>query len=119
MENQSRNIEEKIKKLQFSKECLNMKKLICEVYQDCGYLCQLHFLIVCYIQAYYQNRTVIFKDVDPLNILDLPKLSSHLKVGPHLNRFGESFLPFGNCEYNPNETINVIQTGKINFICHF
>ena len=116
--NKSQKIAEKIRNLQFSKDCSKVKKLVCDVYQGCGYLCQLHFLIVCYIQAYYQNRTVIFKDLDPLNVLDLTKFR-FLKVGPHINRFSESFLPFSNCEYNPNETMILIQTGKINYIRHF
>ena len=112
LEIRSKKIEEKIRNLQFVEDCSNVKKLVCEVYQNCGYLCQLHFLIVCYIQAYYQNRTVIFKDLDPSNVLDQPKFSGHIKVGQYLNRFTESFLPFSNCVYNPNDSIIVIQTGK-------
>ena len=115
----SQIIEEKLTNLQFVKDCSKVKKLVCEVYQNCGYLCQLHFLIVCYIQAYYQNRTVIFQDLNPLNVLDVPKFSRHLKFGPHLNRFGESYLPFSNCEYNPNETKILIQTGKLTLFAMF
>ena len=39
------------------------------------------------MQAYYQNRTVIFKDQN----------------APNLNRLSDVYLPFSNCVYESNE----------------
>ncbi len=114
LEKKAKEIKDKIRSLQFVDDCSTRKKLICEVEQQCGYLCQLHFLIVCHIQAYYQNRTVIFKDLDPLKIFKpgaKDKLGGHLDIIPNLNRFGESYLPFSNCNINEKETTVNINRG--------
>lgn len=69
------------------------------------YICQLHFLIVCFIKAHYLNRTVIFKDIDPIRD---GRASGHIKITPDLNRFADSFLPFSNCnDIDPN-TIDIV-----------
>ncbi len=88
--------------LQFVDDCPSRKKLICEVEQKCGYSCQLHFLIVCFIQAYYQNRTVIFKDLYDKQIK---------KKNSGINKFSESYLPFSNCNIIGNETVFSIRKG--------
>ena len=112
LEKKSQEIKNKITSLQFVQNCSSVKKLVCEVEQSCGYLCQLHFLINCYIQAYYQNRTVIFKDLDTTNQLDKKRFTHHLALIPNLNRFQESFLPFSKCTIDTNETsVNIL--GKI------
>lgn len=79
------------------------------------YLCQLHFLINCYIHAYYMNRTVIFKDIDPKINSDLMK--GYIKFSPNINRFHDSYLPFSSCnivEPNTVDIINVILLKLLN-----
>ncbi len=118
LEKKAKEIKDKISSLQFVDDCSTRKKLVCEVEQKCGYSCQLHFLIVCHIQAYYQNRTVIFKDLDPLKIFkpgSTDKLGGHLDIIPNLNRFGESYLPFSNCISIGNQTVFSIKQGILYF----
>ena len=72
------------------------------------YTCQLHFLIVCFIQGYYLNRTVIFKDIDPLK----DGITSFLgfEIRPDINRFSDSFLPFSpNCNTIDSNTIDIVE----------
>ena len=57
---------------------------------------------MCHIQAYYQNRTVIFKDLYDKQIK---------KKNPGINRFSESYLPFSNCSIIGNETVFSIRKG--------
>ena len=105
LEKKSQEIKNKITSLQFVQNCSNVKKLVCGVEQNCGYACQIHFLLFCFVHAYYQNRTVIFKDLDPTNELDKKRFTNHLALIPNLNRFQESFLPFTNCKINENEIV--------------
>ena len=99
---------------------------MCEVEQNCGlyflffcffqfslnlilkfrYLCQLHFLIICHIHAYYTNRTVIFKDIDPK--VNAGSLTGHIKLSDDINRFANSYLSFGNCDNVEANTVDVI-----------
>jgi hypothetical protein len=92
--------------LQFVGDCSTHKKLICEVEQKCGYGCQLHFLIMCHIQAYYQNRTVIFKD-----LYGVQNKEGHQEKNPRINSLSDSYLPFSNCNGIGNETVFNIQKG--------
>jgi len=98
LELKSNSIKNKINSMQFVQDCSKVKKLVCEVEQRCGYMCQLHFLTICYIQAYYQNRTVIFKDWKAANELDKQ----------NFNNFQDSFLPFSNCSIHTNESVVAI-----------
>ena len=70
------------------------------------YLCQLHFLIICHIHAYYTNRTVIFKDIDPK--VNAGSLTGHIKLSDDINRFASSYLSFGNCDNVEANTVDVI-----------
>ena len=91
-------ISERILLLQNPRNCSKVKTLICEVKQICGFLCQLHFLMVCFTQAYYLNRTVIFKDSGIESI----------------NRFQNSYNKFGKCSsYKSNSKLKGIK--NINF----
>ena len=89
-------------------DCSTRKRLLCEVDQKCGYSCQLHFLVVCHIQAYYQNRTVILKD-----LYGIQNLGGHQEKNPRINRFSESYLPFSNCNINRKETTVNINRGML------
>ncbi len=105
LEKKAKEIKDKIRSLQFVDDCPSRKKLICEVDQKCGYSCQLHFLIVCFIQAYYQNRTIIFKDLYDKNN------QGGNQENNRINRFGDSYLPFSNCNIIGNETVFSINIG--------
>jgi len=104
LEKKSQEIKNKITSLQFVQNCSNVKKLVCGVEQNCGYACQIHFLLFCFVHAYYQNRTVIFKDLDPTNESDKKRLWG-TNIISNLNRLNESFLPFSNCSINANEIV--------------
>jgi hypothetical protein len=93
LEKKSKEIKDRILNLQFAKNCSNVKKLVCHIEHLCGFGCQLHFLIVCFLQAYYQNRTVIL-------------------IEPKLNIFSDTYLQFSNCDYNSNEKAVNISGGK-------
>jgi hypothetical protein len=70
------------------------------------YFCQLHFLIICHIHAYYMNRTVIFKDIDPKNDSNL--MTGHIKLSDDINRFHDSYLPFSSCNIVEPNTVDII-----------
>ncbi len=95
LEKKSYEIKNKIRNLQFPKNCKSVKKLVCEVEPKCGFMCQLHFLILCFIHAYYQNRAVIFKDLQTYN--------------PDSNRFQDSYLPFSDCTVENNQSFEKLK----------
>ena len=70
------------------------------------YFCQLHFLIICHIHAYYMNRTVIFKDIDPRINSNL--LTGHIKFSDDINRFQKSYSPFSSCSIVEPNTVDII-----------
>lgn len=61
-------------------------------------------MTVCFIQAYYLNRTVIFKDIDP-NIIKETKGKLKIKLPADLNRFNNSFEQFSNCSSDKDDEI--------------
>ena len=65
--------------LQFVQDCSDAKKLVCLIEQNCGYLCQLYSVNVCYIAASYQNRTVILKYLDYSSLEDKQKVLNWLE----------------------------------------
>ncbi len=74
-----------LNKLQNPASCNDTKKLVCYVDQTCGFTCQIHFMLACFIRGYYANRTIIFQDLDPnspCNLLDLH---------PNTNRFSQKY----------------------------
>ncbi len=82
----SKNLSSKLNHLQNPQNCNHTKKLVCVVEQTCGFACQLHFLLVCFIRGYYSNRTVIFKDLDPKKFQNIS-----LKIDPNTNRFSNRY----------------------------
>ena len=90
--------------MQNSTNCDSARKLVCAVNQYCGYVCQLHFYIVCHLQGYYLNRTVIFKDLDP----KVDKgIGSHIVLVSDINRFKDTYDFLESCSYNPNDVLDV------------
>ncbi|EDO43595.1 predicted protein [Nematostella vectensis] len=55
----SRIVQERIKKLQNPKDCSTSKKLICQLNKGCGYGCQVHHVLYCFIVAFGSQRTMI------------------------------------------------------------
>ena len=47
--------------LQNPKDCDNAKKLICNLNKGCGYGCQIHHAIYCFIVAYGTERMLVLK----------------------------------------------------------
>ncbi|XP_037935863.1 alpha-(1,6)-fucosyltransferase [Teleopsis dalmanni] len=47
--------------LQNPKDCNNARKLVCKLNKGCGYGCQLHHVVYCFIVAYATERTMILK----------------------------------------------------------
>lgn len=82
----SKEIYHKLHSLQYPENCSSVKTMICDVKQLCGFLCQLHFFLVCIAKAYYYNRSVVFID------------SGNEKI----NRFHHSYEPFGKCGITQN-----------------
>lgn len=104
LEEKSNEIKQNINRLKNVKDCDQARKLICVVKQSCGYLCQLHFLTVCFIQAYYTNRTVIFKDLDPKTTY---KHDSLIKFSTNINRFEQSYEAFSHCPLIENDIFDI------------
>lgn len=75
-----------LNKLQNPASCNDTKKLVCYVDQTCGFTCQIHFMLACFIRGYYANRTIIFQDLDPMNP------SNTIKLNPNINRFSKRYL---------------------------
>lgn len=54
-------VQRRLKYLQNPKNCKTAKKLICDLNKGCGYGCQLHHVVYCFIVAYGSERTMILK----------------------------------------------------------
>ena len=94
LEKISRNLFLKLNHLQNPSNCNDTKKLVCVVEQTCGFGCQLHFLLVCFIRGYYSNRTVIFKDLDPktFRIQENANVNMSIPIDSNTNRFSNRYL---------------------------
>ena len=51
-----------ISKSQNPIDCNNRRILICTMGPACGFGCQMHHLFFCFIDGYFQNRTVLLDD---------------------------------------------------------
>ncbi|XP_042870040.1 alpha-(1,6)-fucosyltransferase-like isoform X1 [Penaeus japonicus] len=47
--------------LQHPKDCAKARKLVCNLNKGCGYGCQIHHVVYCFIVAYGTKRTLILK----------------------------------------------------------
>ncbi|XP_066146713.1 alpha-(1,6)-fucosyltransferase [Euwallacea fornicatus] len=54
-------IQERFKYLQNPEDCDSARKLVCTLNKGCGYGCQLHHAVYCFMVAYGTKRTLILK----------------------------------------------------------
>ena len=52
---------ERFNRLQNPDDCANARLLICDLNKGCGFGCQMHHVMYCFIDAYFQNRTMILE----------------------------------------------------------
>ncbi|KAH8270981.1 hypothetical protein KR044_007522 [Drosophila immigrans] len=54
-------VQRRLHHLQNPSDCANARKLVCKLNKGCGYGCQLHHVVYCFIVAYATERTLILK----------------------------------------------------------
>lgn len=54
-------IQRRLHYLQNPADCSTAKKLVCRLNKGCGYGCQVHHVVYCFIMAYATERTLILK----------------------------------------------------------
>ncbi|XP_076274211.1 alpha-(1,6)-fucosyltransferase 8 [Rhynchophorus ferrugineus] len=54
-------VQERFKFLQNPEDCDTARKLVCSLNKGCGYGCQLHHVVYCFMVAYGTKRTLILK----------------------------------------------------------
>ncbi|KAJ7363561.1 Alpha-(1,6)-fucosyltransferase, partial [Desmophyllum pertusum] len=52
-------VQRRLHHLQHPKDCDSAKKVVCQINKDCGYGCQVHHLMYCFIVAYGLERTLV------------------------------------------------------------
>lgn len=58
-ESLSELVQNRLHRLQNPADCQTAKKLVCELNKGCGYGCQVHHLLYCFLTAYGSKRTLI------------------------------------------------------------
>ena len=56
-----KKIQKRFHDLQNPSNCLETKKIVCDMNKACGYGCQMHHAMYCFITAYFTNRTMILE----------------------------------------------------------
>ncbi|XP_059614550.1 alpha-(1,6)-fucosyltransferase [Phlebotomus argentipes] len=59
--NLSNLVQQRLHRLQNPADCSNARKIVCRLNKGCGYGCQLHHVVYCFIMAYATERTLILK----------------------------------------------------------
>lgn len=59
----SQLVQQRIHKLQNPKDCESAKKLICQLNKSCGYGCQAHHVLYCFLVAFGLQRTLIIESI--------------------------------------------------------
>jgi glycoprotein 6-alpha-L-fucosyltransferase len=54
-------VQNKLSQLQNPSNCEQRKKIICDLAKSCGFGCQMHHVMYCFITAYFTNRTMILE----------------------------------------------------------
>ncbi|GFT42609.1 alpha-(1,6)-fucosyltransferase [Trichonephila clavipes] len=54
-------VQKRLYQLQNPKDCSSAKKLLCNLNKGCGYGCQIHHAVYCFIVAYGTKRTLILR----------------------------------------------------------
>ena len=57
----SKKVQNVLKQLQNPSDCDKAKKIICDLNKSCGFGCQMHHLMYCFITAYASNRNMILE----------------------------------------------------------
>ena len=52
-------VQKRFKMLQNPRDCEASPKIVCDLNKSCGYGCQMHHVMYCFITAYFTNRTMI------------------------------------------------------------
>ena len=55
----SQLVQQRLHKLQNPNDCSSAKKLICQINKGCGYGCQAHHVLYCFIVAFGLQRTMV------------------------------------------------------------
>lgn len=54
-------VQQDFQRLQNPSDCSAAKKLLCDLNKFCGYGCQVHHIMYCFIVSYFTKRTMILK----------------------------------------------------------
>lgn len=54
-------VQKRIHYIQHPQDCNSARKLVCRLNKGCGYGCQIHHVVYCFIMAYATERTLILK----------------------------------------------------------
>lgn len=50
-----------LKKLQNPSDCKQARKVVCDLNKACGFGCQMHHVMYCFISSFFLNRTLILE----------------------------------------------------------
>ena len=53
--------QERISRLQNPTHCSEAKKILCDLNKACGFGCQMHHVMYCFITSFFLNRTMILE----------------------------------------------------------
>ena len=54
-------VQQRFHDLQNPKDCENTKKVICDLNKACGFGCQVHHVMYCFITSFFTNRVMILE----------------------------------------------------------
>lgn len=57
----TKKVQSKIEKLQNPSDCAKAKKIICDLNKACGFGCQMHHVLYCFITSYSTERTLVIE----------------------------------------------------------
>lgn len=60
----SAKVQKSFHDLQNPSDCSKAKTLICDLNKSCGFGCQMHHVMYCFIESFFQNRTMILESHD-------------------------------------------------------
>ena len=55
----SEKVQKRFHELQNPSNCESAPKILCDMNKACGFGCQVHHVMYCFITAYFNNRTMI------------------------------------------------------------
>jgi glycoprotein 6-alpha-L-fucosyltransferase len=54
-------VRQRIHEMQNPSQCSKARKILCDLNKACGFGCQMHHVMYCFITAYFTNRTLILE----------------------------------------------------------